>query len=1311
MRLEKLHVEGFGHFHRRTIGPLDRNVTVLYGPNEAGKSTLLAFVRAILFGFPSRGRNQHYPPLAGGRHGGRIQLQDDAGARFTLERYAGTRGGPFVLRNAAGQELPDSAVLQRLTGHASADLFRNIFAFSLDEIQSEGLMHNAEVSDRIYSAGMGGSKLPEFTESLSKRKNELFRPRGSAQKIARLLRALADADKQLGTVQSNADQYRRLAGRQEAIAQALEQAETERAALQARAGEVQSLLTGWDDGQALRRCEAQLQTMPQFARLPENPIERLENLEERLQQAREDQAEAAQQLQQSAAAAAAVVPGERLLHDRERIEDIRRARGSFDGSVRDLPERQGELREMEDALAARLRELGDTWHEDNLDDIDTSLTVRNEIEEWGKQLSQARQAAADSGIRLEQDKDQEARIAAETDEIRHSLQADVYRSAEITLRPPPGGWKELMVDREPLERLRQGRQGFGASVRDLPKRQAELKAQEAQLNAKLRDFGPGWDESRLDSFDTSIVFRQEVERWKARLGTHDEAVRQAQQRWELEKTIQVESEEAVRTAEAKLPREAPSLDAEQLDDRRNALRRARSRLDELERARINVANLQSQLQSLGSAREPRQPDAQRSASALPGLLILAGIGLMLASLFLPQGTEVTDVLLGIGGLMLLLVAGAWLLRSRALPAGPGHSMTEALARNLETAAETVDQAERELAAVAAPLDLQGLPTAAVLDEVEAHLEKAGAALATWTEAQTRLAEARQAWQTRRPDVDTATRQQQTAAATLGQSRQEWRSWLQRLGIDEGFSPDTMMEFAGALETGRTMLDQVRQMRHRVRAIEVDIEQYRALVHPLAVKYDVTLHDDDPARIMAVTDAFIEQSEHVGTLVTQYDGAKRRLQQQSHRVEAAERQQAQAADTLDQRQAAWKDWLGRRGLHDSFTPTLTLEFLARAESVRTARAEVRRMRDRVAAIEHDIHEFQEQVQQLALDHAMPPVSSEKQRLAAAADELINKFDHVQSRVSDREQARERQVTHQNQWDQRNRRLESLQESLTTLLAEGDTDDVEEFRRRARQQKERLEQERQRNELLEALRRLSGPHRPFDAFRNELAASERSSLEHEAQELTAQLASIKTRDNELREERGRNENALEQLTSEEESSRLRIRRNILREQLQERAREWSQLRLAEMLLDQTRQKFERERQPSVIRHAKGFFADVTGRRYTGLFAPIGERSITVTDVHGIGKKPSELSRGTREQLYLALRFGLILEFGEHAERLPVVVDEALVNFDADRARAASAALTKLADTNQVLVFTCHRNMAEMFAADGALVLDIGRSGNPA
>ena len=82
------------------------------------------------------------------------------------------------------------------------------------------------------------------------------------------------------------------------------------------------------------------------------------------------------------------------------------------------------------------------------------------------------------------------------------------------------------------------------------------------------------------------------------------------------------------------------------------------------------------------------------------------------------------------------------------------------------------------------------------------------------------------------------------------------------------------------------------------------------------------------------------------------------------------------------------------------------------------------------------------------------------------------------------------------------------------------------------------------------------------------------------------------------------------------------------------------------------------------------------------------------NGTTKTPENLSRGTREQLYLALRFGLIRQFAEQETSLPVVVDEVLVNFDPDRARRAAEAFAELARTNQVLVFTCHPSMAELF-----------------
>ena len=73
---------------------------------------------------------------------------------------------------------------------------------------------------------------------------------------------------------------------------------------------------------------------------------------------------------------------------------------------------------------------------------------------------------------------------------------------------------------------------------------------------------------------------------------------------------------------------------------------------------------------------------------------------------------------------------------------------------------------------------------------------------------------------------------------------------------------------------------------------------------------------------------------------------------------------------------------------------------------------------------------------------------------------------------------------------------------------------------------------------------------------------------------------------------------------------------------------------------------------------------------------------------------MSRGTREQLFLTLRFGLVRDVGQRAERLPVIVDEALVNFDPVRGLRAAGAFMDLAQTNQVLVFTCHPQIVDQF-----------------
>ena len=60
--LRYLRIERFGRFHDKTVGPFDEHLNIVYGGNEAGKTTLAAFVGGVLFGWEESGRR----PAAGG---------------------------------------------------------------------------------------------------------------------------------------------------------------------------------------------------------------------------------------------------------------------------------------------------------------------------------------------------------------------------------------------------------------------------------------------------------------------------------------------------------------------------------------------------------------------------------------------------------------------------------------------------------------------------------------------------------------------------------------------------------------------------------------------------------------------------------------------------------------------------------------------------------------------------------------------------------------------------------------------------------------------------------------------------------------------------------------------------------------------------------------------------------------------------------------------------------------------------------------------------------------------------------------------
>ncbi|MCY4365196.1 MAG: AAA family ATPase, partial [Chloroflexi bacterium] len=296
MKLEELYLDGFGHFFQRTFTLGGGGVTVFHGPNEAGKSTLLAFIRTVLFGFPSRNRDDHFAPLAGGRHGGRIQLTTDGGERHALERYAGPRGGPITLVDDAGMPLDAGLMLPRITGQSTPAVFSNVFAFSIDELQQMGLLEDASISDAIYSAGQGVPGLAGFSRSLAARQDRIFLATGRAQEVPNLARAIREVDEQLKTVAGNAGRYGSLTARRSEIDAGLAALDMDRSRLNVKSTELRTLLEACDDWVELHACSARLESLPRYAQFPVDAIPRLEAFQDGVKRTTDDVDEAGEQL-------------------------------------------------------------------------------------------------------------------------------------------------------------------------------------------------------------------------------------------------------------------------------------------------------------------------------------------------------------------------------------------------------------------------------------------------------------------------------------------------------------------------------------------------------------------------------------------------------------------------------------------------------------------------------------------------------------------------------------------------------------------------------------------------------------------------------------------------------------------------------------------------------------------------------------------------------------------------------------------------------------------------------------------------------
>jgi hypothetical protein len=187
------------------------------------------------------------------------------------------------------------------------------------------------------------------------------------------------------------------------------------------------------------------------------------------------------------------------------------------------------------------------------------------------------------------------------------------------------------------------------------------------------------------------------------------------------------------------------------------------------------------------------------------------------------------------------------------------------------------------------------------------------------------------------------------------------------------------------------------------------------------------------------------------------------------------------------------------------------------------------------------------------------------------------------------------------------------------------------------------------------------------------------------------------NEELQNRGQLTEQIKQVVEDQTATQKQRELAIVNEKIRQAISEWQVYAVCARMLDEIRSTYERDRQPRTLAEASELLKQLTDDRYHRIWTPLGEETLLVDDRDGHTFDVSWLSRGAREQLFIALRLALASEFARHGSVLPLILDDVLVNFDSSRAWSAIQVLQGVAAAGsgrQIFVFTCHEHGCRLF-----------------
>ena len=335
MKLLELNLKAVGPFSGVVLdlGGGEQGLHLIFGPNEAGKTSTLRALSFLLFGFPQRSTDNFVHPNEQLRIGGR--LRHSSGERLEIVRRRGLKN---TLRGSDDLAIVADDHLARFLGGINQDTFETMFGIDHERLTKAGeeiRTGQGQLGELLFAAASGLAGLSQGQQRLQKELDELFRPRGQNQRINKSLAELRGVQEELKRSQLSSEEWQKHERAYHETMKAAELIGAHVRTARSRQGALKRIRSAMPLVATHRRLTTELNELGNVIRLRDDFGDELRKAQDRLREAEPTIARSRATLQEIDSRLAQLDPSPLLLETASEIESLQERLGAVEKANHD----------------------------------------------------------------------------------------------------------------------------------------------------------------------------------------------------------------------------------------------------------------------------------------------------------------------------------------------------------------------------------------------------------------------------------------------------------------------------------------------------------------------------------------------------------------------------------------------------------------------------------------------------------------------------------------------------------------------------------------------------------------------------------------------------------------------------------------------------------------------------------------------------------------------------------------------------------------------------------------------------------------